>query len=170
MILRKYSRWMPIPKPFKLSTKWIEYFQVNIGGTFNVSRLGVDLIAKNKPDEDGVRGVIINTSSSRNFRLCRGQTSNAASSGGIDALTKSMAAEFRPLGIRVVAIAPGIFDTPLTDFIPDDVHATISEECMLRPNRFGSPVEFAYLAQRLLQNAHLNGTTITLDAGLNITL
>lgn len=135
-----------------------------------MSRLGVELIAQNQPDDGGIRGVIINTSSSPAFRSCQGQISNAAANGGIDALTQSLAAEFRPLGVRVVAIAPGVFDTPLTAFMPDDVQECISEECVLHPKRFGASEEFAYLAQRLAVIPHLNGTTITLDAGLNITL
>lgn len=144
------------------------YFQINVAGTFNVARLGVELIAQNQPDGDGVRGIIINTSGSTAFRSCQGQIANAAAYSGIDAITKSLAAEFRPMGIRVLAIAPGIFDTPLTDFLPDDVRDCISDECLMQPNRFGGPSEFAYLVQRVLQNPQLNGTTINLDAGLNI--
>lgn len=135
-----------------------------------MARLGVELIAQNQPDDAGIRGVIINTSSSTGFRSCQGQTANCAANGGIDALTKSLAAEFRPMGIRVVAIAPGVFDTPLTDFIPEDVRECISEECLMHPKRFGASAEFAHLAQRLILNSHLNGTTINLDAGLNLTL
>lgn len=135
-----------------------------------MSRLGVELIAQNKPNDDGVRGVIINTSASTAFRSCQGQVANAAAAAGIDALTKSLAAEFRPMGVRVVAIAPGVFDTPLTNMIPSEVEDAISEECILQPKRFGAPAEFAYLAQRLTQNSHLNGTTIALDGGLYIML
>lgn len=143
---------------------------MNVAGTFNVARLGVELIAVNEPDAHGVRGVIINTSASSGFELCQGQVANLASSGGINALTKSLAAEFRPHGIRVVAIGPGIFQTPLTDFIPEDVTECIREECILQPKRLGSPAEFALLAHRILQNSQLNGTTINFDAGLNMTL
>lgn len=95
---------------------------------------------------------------------------NVAAGAGVDAITKSLAAEFRPKGIRVVAIAPGLFHTPLTDMIPEDVQECLSEECVLLPKRFAEPGEFAYFAQRLTQNSHLNGTTINLDAGLNVTL
>lgn len=162
---------MPLRIEVKLTKcpDWI-WFQVNTVGTFNVSRLGVELIAQNKPDEDGVRGVIMNTSSSIAFRSCQGQVANAAATGGIDALTQSLAAEFRPLGVRVVAIAPGIFDTPVADFLPEDVQECISDECLLHPKRFGASAEFAHLVQRMTVNPHLNGTTIHMDAGLNMTL
>lgn len=114
--------------------------------------------------------MIINTSGSKGFRACIGQVSNAAASAGIDGLTKSMAADLREQGIRVVAIAPGVFNTPVVDFIPYDVVSSITEECMKYPNRFGEPAEFARLVQRIIQNSHLNGTTIQIDAGLYVKL
>lgn len=135
-----------------------------------MSRLGVELIAQNQPDDEGVRGVIINTSGSSGFRTCAGQSANSASSAGIDALTKSLAADLRAQGIRVIAIAPGIFNTPLADFLPEDVRGCLSEECTMHPQRFADPAEFAILVQRLIQNSHLNGTTIQIDAGLHVRL
>lgn len=133
-------------------------------------RLGVELIAQNEPDSDGLRGTIINTSTSPAFKQCRGEIANLAAGAGIDALTRSLAAEFLPIGIRVVGIAPGMFDTPLTNCLPDDVQDCISEECISHPNRFGASAEFAHLAQRLLQIPHVNGTTINLDGALHLKL
>lgn len=135
-----------------------------------MSRLGIELLAQNQPDVDGMRGVIINTSGSKGFRACIGQVANATASAGIDALTKSMAVDLREQGIRVVAIAPGVFNTPVVDFMPEDVMMSVNEECMKHPHRFADPAEFAQLVQKIIQNSHLNGTTVQIDAGLYVKL
>ncbi|XP_031635607.1 3-hydroxyacyl-CoA dehydrogenase type-2-like [Contarinia nasturtii] len=122
--------------------------KTNVVGTFNVSRLAVGLIGKNTPDNDGLRDVIINTAGIEAFDGVQGQTATAAASGSIHSLTKPMATDFEDIGIREVAIAPGIIQTPLNDQIPRD--------------------EFAQLVQTIVANPYINATTIELSAGLNL--
>lgn len=135
-------------------------------GTFNVTRLTVELINKNEPDDNGLRGVIINTGGMEGFQGTMGQTATAAASGAIHSMTRPLAADFSNQGIRVVAIAPGFIKTPLVDYIPNDTVDEISNECILAPKRFGDPDEFAHLVQTIITNPYINGTTIQLSGGL----
>lgn len=139
-------------------------------GTFNVTRLTVELINKNEPDEDGLRGVIINTGGVEGYRGTMGQTAIAAASGAIHSMTRPLAADFSEQGIRVVSIAPGFIKTPLLDYIPNDTTEAIASECIMSPKRFGDPDEYAHLVQSIVANPYINATTIQLSGGLKIDL
>lgn len=138
-------------------------------GTLNVIRLAVELIALNKPDDNHLRGLIVNTSGVEAFYGASGQVATAAASGAIDSLTGALASEFAAHGIRVVTIAPGLIRTPLCDHFPDKVEESISQ-IVLGPLRFGHPDEYAYLVQTIFTNPYINATTIDLSAGLTINI
>lgn len=136
----------------------------------NVSRLAVGLIGENEPDDNGLRGVVINTSGIEAFNGMTGQVATAAAAGAIHSMTEPFAVDFGAQGIRVVTIAPGIIRTQLTDHYPAEVEESITSECILAPRRFGHPDEFAHLVQSIVTNPYINATTIQLTAGLNIQL
>ncbi|RZF35246.1 hypothetical protein LSTR_LSTR017599 [Laodelphax striatellus] len=140
---------------------------VNVSGTFNVIRLGVGLMGENEPNEDGFRGVIINTSSIAAFDGQIGQAAYAASKGAIVSMTLPLARDFSTQGIRVCTIAPGLFDTPLLSSLPDKVKAYL-HKCVPHPQRFGKPEEYAMLVQSIIENPLLNGEVIRLDGALRM--
>lgn len=146
------------------------YFQTNVVGTFNVIRLSVGLISKNEPDENGLRGVIVNTSGTEAFRGSLGQTSIAAASGAIHSMTRPLALDFGEHGIRVVSIAPGLIKTPLLDYIPAETAEAIYTENIISPKRFGEPDEFAHVVQSIVTNPYINATTIELSGGITLNL
>lgn len=141
--------------------------QVNTVGTFNVIRLAASLIGENKPNEDGERGVIINTASVAAFDGQMGQAAYSASKGAIVGMTLPIARDLSNVGIRVVTIAPGLFDTPLLQTLPEKVRTFL---CKLVPfpQRLGKPDEYAQLAQHIVENPLLNGETIRLDGALRM--
>ncbi|HDG98047.1 MAG: 3-hydroxyacyl-CoA dehydrogenase [Deltaproteobacteria bacterium] len=141
--------------------------KVNLMGTMNVIRLAGQKIATNSPNEEGERGVIINTSSIAAWEGQIGQTSYSASKAAITGITLPIAREFAELGIRVVTIAPGLFDTPMLRGLPDKVKDSLARMVPF-PSRFGRPSEFAMLAKHIIENPMLNGTTIRLDAALRM--
>ncbi len=141
--------------------------KVNLMGTMNVIRLAGQKIATNSPNEEGERGVIINTSSIAAWEGQIGQTSYSASKAAITGITLPIAREFAGLGIRVVTIAPGLFDTPMLRGLPDKVKDSLARMVPF-PSRFGRPSEFAMLAKHIIENPMLNGTTIRLDAALRM--
>lgn len=143
--------------------------QTNLYGTFNVIRHAVQLMASNTPDENGQRGVIINTAGSSATDGQIGQVSQAASFGGITAMTLPLARDLSSGGIRVVTISPGIFDTPVINYVPDEVREYLSSLTPI-PNRFGKPEEFAHLVDGIIANPMLNGVTLRLDGGLRMTM
>lgn len=130
-----------------------------------MTRQAVGLIAQNSPDDNDMRGVIINTSGMEAFHGMSGQVAIAAASGGINALTEPLASEFAAYGIRVVTIAPGLIRTPVCDHFPTEVEETLGEVA-LAPHRFGHPDEYAHLVQTIISNPYINATTIDLSAGL----
>ncbi|XP_015913577.2 3-hydroxyacyl-CoA dehydrogenase type-2 isoform X1 [Parasteatoda tepidariorum] len=138
--------------------------EVNVGGTFNVNRLAVEMIAKNTPDADGQRGVIINTSGISAFEGLVGQTSFAASCHAITSMTLPMARDLAPEGIRCNTIAPGYMATALNSTLPPEVVNFIADATPF-PKRFGYPEEFAHLVQCIIENSMLNGEVIRLDGG-----
>jgi len=140
---------------------------VNLVGTFNMLRLAAEVIAQNQPDAQGERGVIINTASIAAYDGQIGQAAYAASKGGVVGLTLPAARELAAHGIRVVAIAPGIFATPMMAAMPQDVQDALSQGVPFPP-RFGDPDEFAALAQHICENAMLNGEVIRLDGALRM--
>ena len=141
--------------------------QINLVGTFNVLRLAAETIARNKAAPDGERGVIINTASVAAFDGQIGQAAYAASKGGIASMTLPLARELARLGIRVVAIAPGIFDTPLLAGLPEPARASLGQQVPFPP-RLGKPEEFAALVRHIIENEMLNGEVIRLDGALRM--
>lgn len=140
---------------------------VNTFGTFNVIRLSLPLLYKNEPDEDGQRGVIINTASIAAFDGQMGQVAYSASKGAIVGMTLPLARDLAKVGIRVVTIAPGIFDTPMLGNLPEKVRAFLMKTVPF-PNRLGNPDEYANLAQHIVENHLLNGEVIRLDGALRM--
>lgn len=141
--------------------------QVNLVGTFNAMRLATAAMAHNQAGEDGERGVIINTASAAAFEGQIGQAAYSASKGGIVALTLPAARELARYGIRVVTIAPGIFDTPLLAGLPESARQSLGRQVPFPP-RLGHPGEYAALVQHIVENVIINGETIRLDGALRM--
>lgn len=141
--------------------------RTNVTGTFNVVRLAAALMAKNEPGPDGERGVIVLTSSVAAFDGQIGQAAYSASKGAVAAMTLPLAREFARFGIRVVSIAPGLFNTPLLAGLPDEAMKQLAATIPF-PSRLGEPAEFASLAMAIIQNRMLNGETIRLDGALRM--
>jgi len=140
---------------------------VNLVGTFNVVRLVAAVMADNEPDEEGERGVIVNTSSVAAFDGQIGQPAYAASKGGVAAMTLPLAREFARSGIRVVTIAPGLFDTPMLAGLPDAARQSLGAQVPF-PARLGRPSEFGRLACAIVENPMLNGEVIRLDGAIRL--
>jgi NAD(P)-dependent dehydrogenase (short-subunit alcohol dehydrogenase family) len=140
---------------------------VNLIGTFNCIRLGAALMAKNAPGPAGERGVIINTASVAAYDGQIGQAAYSASKGGIVGLTLPVARDLAELGIRVMTIAPGIFDTPLLGTLPEPVRTSLARQVPFPP-RLGRPEEYAALALHIIENEMLNGETIRLDGAIRM--
>src|SRR5687768_499744 len=141
--------------------------RVNLVGTFNVIRLAAAVIAQNQPMDTGERGVIVNTASIAAFDGQIGQPAYAASKGGIVGMTLPIAREFANLGIRVVTIAPGIFDTPLLAGLPEPARVSLGQQVPF-PSRLGRPAEYGALVRHILENEMLNGEVIRLDGALRM--
>jgi NAD(P)-dependent dehydrogenase (short-subunit alcohol dehydrogenase family) len=140
---------------------------VNLIGTFNVIRLAAAAIAANSPAEGGERGVIINTASVAAFDGQIGQAAYSASKGGIVGMTLPIARELARYGIRVMTIAPGIFDTPLLAGLPEAARNSLGQQVPFPP-RLGRPAEYAALAKHIIENEMLNGEVIRLDGGIRM--
>ena len=138
---------------------------VNLVGTFNIIRLSAAIMANNAPTSGGERGVIVNTASIAAFDGQIGQAAYAASKAGIVGMTLPIAREFARIGVRVVTVALGLFDTPLLEAFPESERASIGQQVPFPP-RLGRPEEFAHLAQAIIENEMLNGETIRLDGAL----
>ena len=141
--------------------------KVNLIGTFNVLRLAATAMNENEPDEGGERGVCVNTASIAAFDGQIGQIAYAASKGGIVGLTLPAARDLSSRGIRVVTIAPGLFDTPLLAALPQEARDALGATIPF-PRRLGLPEEYARLALQVVENAMLNGETIRLDGALRM--
>jgi NAD(P)-dependent dehydrogenase (short-subunit alcohol dehydrogenase family) len=141
--------------------------QVNLIGTFNCIRLAAAMMGGNTPTRDGERGVVINTASVAAFDGQIGQAAYSASKGGIVGMTLPVARDLAELGIRVMTIAPGIFDTPLLATLPEPVRASLGKQVPF-PSRLGQPDEYAALALHIIENVMLNGETIRLDGALRM--
>jgi NAD(P)-dependent dehydrogenase (short-subunit alcohol dehydrogenase family) len=142
--------------------------QVNLIGTFNVVRLAAEAMAKNEPTgADGERGVIVNTASVAAFDGQVGQVAYAASKGGVVAMTLPVARDLASLGIRVVAIAPGIFDTPMMAGLPEAARESLGKQVPF-PSRLGRPEEYAALVRHIVENPMLNGEVIRLDGAIRM--
>ena len=141
--------------------------QVNLIGVFNALRLGAARMQHNTPTAQGERGVIVNTASIAAYDGQIGQAAYSASKGGIVALTLPVARELSRFGIRVMTIAPGIFDTPLLAGLPEQARMSLGEQVPF-PSRLGNPSEFAALAAHIIENPMLNGEVIRLDGALRM--
>ncbi len=142
--------------------------QVNLIGTFNVVRLAAEAMAKNEPaGVDGERGVIVNTASVAAFDGQVGQVAYAASKGGVVAMTLPVARDLASVGIRVVAIAPGIFDTPMMAGLPEAARESLGKQVPFPP-RLGRPEEYAALVRHIVENRMLNGEVIRLDGAIRM--
>jgi len=141
--------------------------QVNLVGTFNVIRLAAAAMAANPPSEAGERGVIVNTASVAAFDGQIGQAAYSASKGGIVALTLPIAREFARIGVRVMTIAPGTFDTPLLGALPEAARASLAQQVPF-PSRLGRPEEYASLVRHIFENEMLNGEVIRLDGAIRM--
>ena len=141
--------------------------QVNLIGTFNCIRLAAAHMAKNTPNAEGERGVIVNTASIAAFDGQIGQIAYSASKGGVVGMTLPMARDLGVLGIRVMTIAPGSFDTPIFGLVPDTMKEGLTSIVPF-PTRMGYPDEFAQLVEHIAVNRYLNGEVIRLDGALRM--
>lgn len=152
-------------QPFPLAT-WNKVIAINLTGTFNVIRYAALAMARNEPaGAAGERGVIINTASGAASQGQVGQAAYSASKAGVVGLTLPVARDLAEYGIRVVSIAPGLFDTGMVAGMPPKVSESIVERMILYPHRMGQPGEFASLVRHIAENSYLNATTVSIDAG-----
>ena len=147
--------------------RFVRVVTVNLIGTFNVIRLAAAAIAASEPNDAGERGVIVNTASVAAFDGQIGQAAYSASKGGIVGMTLPIARDLSRVGIRVVTIAPGIFDTPLLGGLPEAARLSLGQQVPFPP-RLGRPDEFAALAQHIVENEMLNGEVIRLDGAIRM--
>jgi len=149
----------------------LEFFSntimVNLVGSFNVAKAAANIMQHNEPFEDGERGVIISTASVAAYEGQIGQAAYSASKGGIVGMTLPMARELARFGIRVMAIAPGIFWTPMVDGMPEHIQESLAASIPF-PSRLGRAEEFAMLAADIIESPYLNGTTIRLDGAVRL--
>jgi NAD(P)-dependent dehydrogenase (short-subunit alcohol dehydrogenase family) len=141
--------------------------QVNLTGTFNVIRLAAAIMSASEPTSSGERGVIVNTASVSAFDGQIGQAAYSASKGGIVGMTLPIARELARSGIRVMTIAPGIFDTPLMSSLPQAARESLATQVPFPP-RLGRPSEYAALVKHIVENEMLNGEVIRLDGAIRM--
>jgi NAD(P)-dependent dehydrogenase (short-subunit alcohol dehydrogenase family) len=141
--------------------------RVNLIGTFNTLRLAAAAMVGNPPDEEGERGVIVNTASVAAYEGQIGQAAYSASKGGVLGLTLPCARELARHGIRVMTIAPGLFDTPLMAGLPEKARESLGQQVPF-PSRLGRPAEYAALVQHIAENTMLNGEVIRLDGAIRM--
>ncbi|HYL73446.1 MAG TPA: 3-hydroxyacyl-CoA dehydrogenase [Bryobacteraceae bacterium] len=147
--------------------RYTKVIRVNLIGTFNVTRLAAWAISKSEPNADGERGVVVMTASVAAFDGQIGQCAYSASKGGIVGMTLPFARDMSNVGIRVMTIAPGLFDTPLLAALPEDVKASLGAMVPF-PKRLGRPAEYAQLAKQIIENPMLNGEVIRLDGAIRM--
>lgn len=147
--------------------RFIQVVMINLVGTMNVLSQAADKMLLNAPNADGEKGVVINTASGAAFEGQIGQAAYSASKAGVVGMTLPIAREFADYGIRVMTIAPGLFETPMLAGLSENVIAALAETIPF-PKRLGLPDEFAQLAQQIIENPILNGETIRLDGALRM--
>ncbi|WP_288904103.1 3-hydroxyacyl-CoA dehydrogenase [uncultured Sneathiella sp.] len=147
--------------------KFEQVIAVNLVGTFNCLRRASADMAALEPMESGERGICINTASVAAYDGQIGQAAYAASKGGIVGMTLPVARDLASIGVRVVTIAPGLFETPLLKSLPDDVQAALGAAVPF-PSRLGYPSEYAALARQIMENQMLNGEVIRLDGAIRM--
>jgi NAD(P)-dependent dehydrogenase (short-subunit alcohol dehydrogenase family) len=146
---------------------FVRTIMINLAGTFNMIRLAAEAMAKNAPTSDGERGVIVNTSSVAAFEGQIGQAAYSASKAGVLSMGLPIARELSRYGIRVMTIAPGIFETPMMGQIPADIAESLGKMVPF-PSRLGRPTEYAGLVRHIVENVMLNGEVIRLDGAIRM--
>jgi NAD(P)-dependent dehydrogenase (short-subunit alcohol dehydrogenase family) len=141
--------------------------RINLVGTFNVIRLAAARMTTQSPTESGERGVIVNTSSVASFEGQIGQAAYAASKAGVNGMTLPVARELAKFGVRVMTIAPGIFDTPMLQGMSEEIRASLAQQVPF-PARLGRPEEYAALVRHIIENEVLNGEVIRLDGAIRM--
>lgn len=159
---RVLGREAPMPLAF-----FTNVIQVNLAGAFNVTKAVAAAMEHNDPTPGGERGVIVSTASVAAFDGQIGQAAYAASKAGIVGMTLPIAREFTRIGVRVMAVAPGIFHTPMVDGMPEQVQESLAASIPF-PKRLGNPAEFAELVAHIVENEYLNGETIRLDGAVRL--
>jgi NAD(P)-dependent dehydrogenase (short-subunit alcohol dehydrogenase family) len=144
-----------------------QVIQINLVGTMNVIRLAAEKMVANSPNAEGEKGVVINTASAAAFDGQIGQPAYSASKAGVVGMTLPIAREFAEYGLRIVTIAPGLFETPMLMALPEKVRVALGKMVPF-PNRLGKPAEFAMLARQIVENPMLNGETIRLDGAIRM--
>jgi 3-hydroxyacyl-CoA dehydrogenase / 3-hydroxy-2-methylbutyryl-CoA dehydrogenase len=144
-----------------------QVIQINLVGTMNVIRLAVEQMVKNAPNEDGEKGVVVNTASIAAFEGQFGQAAYAASKAGVVGMTLPIARECAGYGVRIMTIAPGIFGTPMLSGLGEKVQQSLIQTTLF-PKRLGRGIEFALLTAHIIENPMLNGEVIRLDGGLRM--
>ena len=152
------------PMPLTLFNR---VMQINLVGTFNVIRLAVEQMVKNVPNEDGEKGVIINTASVAAFDGQVGQPAYSASKAGVVGMTLPLARECAEYGIRVMTIAPGLFNTPMLSILPEAAREALGKMIPF-PSRLGNPLEYAKLTEHIIENPMLSGEVIRLDGAIRM--
>lgn len=147
--------------------RFTKVVQVNLIGTFNVIRLAAVAMAQNEPDATGGRGVVVNTASVAAFDGQIGQAAYSASKGGVVGMTLPIARDLARDGIRVMTIAPGIFDTPMLAGLPEPARVSLGQQVPF-PSRLGRPAEYAALVKHIVENDMLNGEVIRLDGAIRM--
>ena len=146
---------------------FVKALQINLVGTFNPIRLASPIMMENEPTEDGERGVIVNTASVAAFDGQIGQAAYSASKGGVASMTLPVAREMAEHGIRVMTIAPGLFETPMLASLPEDAQESLGNQVPF-PSRLGRPEEYAALIKHIVENQMLNGEVIRLDGAIRM--
>jgi NAD(P)-dependent dehydrogenase (short-subunit alcohol dehydrogenase family) len=146
---------------------FVKGIQINLIGTFNVIRLAAEVMTKNTPNDNGERGIIVNTASVAAFDGQIGQASYAASKAGVVGMTLPIAREMARFGIRVMTIAPGIFKTPMVAGLPPAAQESLGQQVPFPP-RLGRPEEYADLVKHIIENVMLNGEVIRLDGAIRM--
>eukprot|EP00762_Andalucia_godoyi_P000212 ANDGO_02432.mRNA.1 hypothetical protein len=141
--------------------------KINLSGSFNIVRLAVEVMARQKPNEDGERGVIVMTASVAAFDGQIGQAAYAASKAGVVGMTLPLARELASLGIRVATVAPGLFSTPMMASLPAKAQEALGKSVPF-PSRLGKPEEYAALVKSIIENPYINGETIRIDGSLRM--
>jgi NAD(P)-dependent dehydrogenase (short-subunit alcohol dehydrogenase family) len=147
--------------------RFVKVITVNVVGTFNMIRLAADAMAKAGPNASGERGVIVNTASVAAYDGQIGQAAYSASKGGIVGMTLPIARDLSRNGVRVVTIAPGLFETPLLHGLPKEAQESLGKQVPFPP-RLGRPTEYAQLVRAIVENEMLNGETIRLDGAIRM--
>ncbi len=146
---------------------FVRVVNINLNGTFNMIRLAAEVMSKSQPNAEGERGVIVNTASVAAIDGQIGQAAYASSKAGVIGLTLPVARELAAHGIRVVTIAPGIFETPMLKGLPPAAQEALGKMVPF-PSRLGRPAEFAALVQHIVENGYLNGEVIRLDGAIRM--